>query len=124
MMLNSDDYFENIEKEELIKRLTFLGEIDHSEDLTTMKLKLKTFERTRNIQMWHDASVITSHGHILFCINILYDPAVFYTSEEYKQITGFHINVQREVESPELYIIGRCKSNDEQLGYIQSRVNC
>ena len=29
MRLKSDDYFEKIEKEELIKRLTYLGEIDH-----------------------------------------------------------------------------------------------
>ena len=37
----------------------------------------------------------------------MYDPAVFYASEEYKKLTGYGLNVQREVEAPELYIIGR-----------------
>ena len=32
--------------------------------------------------------------------------------------------MQREVEAPELYIIGRCKSNDEQLAYIETRIEC
>ena len=32
--------------------------------------------------------------------------------------------MQREVEAPELYIIGRCKSNDQQLAYIETRIEC
>ena len=31
--------------------------------------------------------------------------------------------MQREVETPELYIIGTCGSNDEQLAYINTRVD-
>ena len=124
MRLNSDAYFVNLTREELFKRLSSIGELDPNENVDDLKQKLKKYERTRNLQMWHDASVIANHGHILFCVNILYDPAVFYTSDEYKEITGKDINVQREVETPELYIIGRCKSNDEQLGYIETRVEC
>ena len=124
MRLNNDAYFDNLTNEELFKRLSLIGEVDLNENVNDLKQKLKNYERTRNLQVWHDASVIANHGHILFCVNILYDPAVFYTSDEYKEITGIDINVQREVETPELYIIGRCKSNDEQLGYIQTRVEC
>ena len=72
----------------------------------------------------HDSSVIANHGDILFNIYVLYDPAVFYTSEEYKKLTGYDVNIQREIETPELYIIGRCKSNDEQLAYIETRIEC
>ena len=61
-------------------------------------------------------------GHILFCVNLMYDPAVFYTSAEYSSLTNKHVNVQRTVEAPELYIIARCASNDEQLAYINTRV--
>ena len=68
--------------------------------------------------------MIANHGHILFCVNILYDPAVFYTSKEYKILHGDDVNIQSQIEIPELYIIGRCKSNDEQLGYISTRVEC
>ena len=54
----------------------------------------------------------------------MYNPAVFYTSKEYKELTGCNVNVQSVVEQPELYIIGRCKSNDEQLSYIETRIEC
>ena len=49
----------------------------------------------------------------------MYDPAVFYISEEYNKLIGYDVSVQREVEAPELYIIGKCKSNDERLAYIE-----
>ena len=94
------------------------------ETIFEMKEKLKKFERSRNFQIWHDASVIANHGHILFCINILFDPAVFYTQVEYMHKTGEDVDIQSLVETPELYIVGRCKSNDEQLAYIQTRVEC
>ena len=54
----------------------------------------------------------------------MYDPAVFYTSIEYQEISGDNVDVQAEIESPELYIIGRCHSNNEQLGYIETRLEC
>ena len=74
--------------------------------------------------VWHDASVIANHGHILLNVHVMCDPAVFYTSEEYKEKTGYDVNVQREVEAPELFIIDRCKSNDEQLVYIETWIEC
>ena len=124
MRLNPDSYFENISKEELTKRLLSIGEFIHeTESLSDMKERLKQYERTRHLQIWHDGSCIANHGHILFCINVLYDPAVFYTSAEYTILANKDTNVQREVEAPELYIIGRCGSNDEQLAYINTRVD-
>ena len=124
MRLNPNSYFENIKEEELVERLRLIGELVENEDLSTMKMKLKTFERSRNLQLWHDASTITNHSHILFCVNVLYDPAVFYTQQEYKSLTGSDVNIQRKVEQPELYIIGRCRNNDEQLAYIETRIEC
>ena len=83
---------------------------------------MKTYERTRCLQVWHDGSDNINHGHILFCVNLMYDNAVFYTAAEYSSLTNKHVNVQRTVEAPELYIIARCASNDEQLAYINTRV--
>ena len=54
----------------------------------------------------------------------MYEPAVFYPSTEYQEISGDTIDVKAEIESPELYIIGRYRSNDEQLGYIETRLEC
>ena len=124
MRLNPDSYFENISKEELTKRLLSIGEFIHeTESLSDMKERLKQYERTRHLHIWHGGSCIANHGHILFCINVLYDPAVFYTSAEYTILANIDTNVQREVESPQLYIIGRCGSNDEQLACINTRVD-
>ena len=124
MRLNPDAYFQNIESEELMRRLRAVGELNENEDFITMREKLRSFERSRNLQMWHDASTVSNHSHILFCVNVMYDPAVFFTRLEYKNTTGHDVNIQREIEKPELYIIGRCRSNDEQLGYIETRLEC
>ena len=114
MRLNPDSYFENISRDQLKQRLYSINEFC-TEDLNDMKEKLKRYERTRCLQIWHDGSVINNHGHILFCVNVIYDSAVFYTSAEYSLLVNKNTNVQREVEAPELYIIARCGSNDEQL---------
>ena len=82
-----------------------------------MKERLKRYEQTRYLQIWHDGSVNFNHGHVLFCVNVMYDPAVFYTAE-YSGLTSRNINVQRTVEALELYIIARYGSNDERLAYI------
>ena len=116
MRLNSDTYFENLNEAELFERLSPLGELNMNRNINDMQETLREYERTRHFVIWHDASVIANHVHVL------YDPAVFYTHEEYKKLTGYDVNIQREVEAPELYIIGRCKSNDEQLAYIETRI--
>ena len=124
MRLNSDAYFENLEETELNQILSSLGELNLDRNIKDKKENLKKYERSRHFIVWHDASVIANHGHILFNVHVMYDPAVFYTSDEYREKTGHDVNVQREVEAPELYIMGRCKSNDEQLAYIETRIEC
>ena len=124
MRLNNNSYFESLEKEQLLCRLKSIGELNCNETADDMREKIKQFERTRDLQVWHDASDIATHGHILFCINILYDPAVFLPQKEFKEKFDLDVNVQRKIETPELYIIGRCRNNDEQLGYIQTRGDC
>ena len=90
-----------------------------------MRKKLKKMERTRHLQIWHDHSTLANHGHILFMVSCLYDPAVHLTNLEYKLETGEEVDVQTEVEKPEIYIVGRCRSSDtEQLAYVESRLCC
>ena len=124
MRLHTDKYYDNLSAKEVEERLSFLDELDDNMNVDDMKMTLKDFERSRHIQIWHDASTIANHSHIRFAINILYDAAVFYTNAEYKNKFGQNIDIQSEVEKPELYIIGRCKSTDEQLGYIETREDC
>ena len=82
-------------------------------------------EQTHHLQVWHDHSTLANHGHILFMVSGLYDPAAHLTNLEYKLETGEEVDVQTEVEKPEIYIIGRCRSSDtEQLAYVESRLCC
>ena len=122
MRLNNNAYFESLEKEQFYCRLKSISELNCNETVDDTRGKIKQFERTRHLQVWHDASDIANHGHILFCINVLYDPAGFFTTKEFKEKFGLDVNVQRKVETSDLYIIGRCRHNDEQLGYIQTKL--
>ena len=75
--------------------------------------------------MWHDHSTVANHGHLVFMVSCIYDPALYLTPEEYLQRTGKWVDIQSQVEKPEIYIIGRCKSSDvEQLAYVETRCDC
>lgn len=105
----------------------YLKGINEYKDTDTHDILIEKFSKsltTRHIQLWHDASALSNHGFILFTVNVLYDPAVYYSDKEYEHKSGKIINIQSEVEKPHLYIIGRCKSNDEQLAYIETRTDC
>ena len=66
--INNDAYFDNISIQELTTRLASINELNCDDSINSMKLKLKKYERTRNLIVWHDASVISNHSHILFCV--------------------------------------------------------
>ena len=53
----------------------------------------------------------------------MYDPTVYLTNNEYLQKYKCRIDVQATVEQPQLYIIGRCPSNEQQLLYGEERIN-
>jgi hypothetical protein len=107
MRLHSDSYFENMPIEQVKHRI---NKLDIAWEIYTereMRDILQQQERTRYFQLWHDASSIANHSHILFSINVIYDPATFYTNIEYYQLCGERLNIQSIIETPELYIIGR-----------------
>ena len=56
----------------------------------------------------------------MFAFNFIYDEAVFYTNVEYQPLPSIKMDVQSFVEI-ELHLIGRRRSNDEQLGYVKTR---
>ena len=104
---NPDSHYQNMTRLDAVQRLTDLNEFDDSEGLTTMKEKLKSLERTRHLMIWHDHSTVANHGHLLFMVSVIYDPAFHLTSAEYKTKTGKDIDIQEEVERPQVYIIAR-----------------
>ena len=55
-------------------------------------------------------------------VNVLYDEAIFYNSEEYYEISNETLNIHSIIEQPYLYIIGRCRANDGQIMYVETRL--
>ena len=49
---------------------------------------LKQKQRQRHLMFWHDGSCISNHSHLLMTVNVLYDPAIYYTNEEYYRLSG------------------------------------
>ena len=60
--------------------------VNVQEDLTASQRNefLIKFQRTKHLVIWGDDSTILNHGHILYLIQYLYDPAFFSTPEEVK----------------------------------------
>ena len=46
-------------------------------------------------------------------INTCYDKNIHYTREEYKEKTGIDINVQADVEKPQIHILTKTSSSIE-----------
>ena len=126
MRLRSDEEFEKLPREEIIDNLKAINEYniaDSSLETEIILNRLKTFERTRNLMMWHDCSTISNHSHFLVMASAMYDPAVFLTSEEYFQKSGQKVDIQATIEKPHMYIFARCPSNDQQLLYSEERID-
>ena len=122
---HSDEKYDNMTPNEIIKRLEDLGEYDVNEDLTVLELteKLRRYERTRHMIMWSDHSSIMNHGHLLLTVNFLYDTAFFLSREELKSAKGIDIDIEKVVQRPQVYILGRCSDKlVDQLCYIANRV--
>ena len=49
---------------------------------------LKRLQRKRHLNCWHDGSGISNHGHLLITFSTTYDTALFYTDEEFFELTG------------------------------------
>ena len=96
-----------------------------TDDKGVLKAKLKEISHTRHLKIWHDLSTVANHGHLIFMIACLYDPALFYTNNEYERKTKRKVDVQTIIESPEVYIVARSSSSDvEQLSYVETRLEC
>ena len=124
MKIKNDDYYESLSDTEVKSQLKLLYEYNDHLTSEEAKEKLKRIQRTRHILYWSDGSSLANSGHLSSIINIIYDSAIHYTREEYKIKTGKDVSVQRIIETPCLYILALCRSNDEQLAYTETRLQC
>ena len=74
---------------------------DHSEASDDdLRQSLAHYQRHRHLLFWHDHATILGAGFLMITVNILYDPAVFFTNQEYEENTPHlsNINIQAEIE--------------------------
>ena len=125
MRKNTNDDLEAMSSEHVMNKLITLNEVKEGEEIANLRQHLMDLERTRHLLVWHDLSTVANHSHLVFMVACLYDPAFYYTDEEYERITGRKINVQAKVETPSVYIVARSSSSDkEQLCYVDTRLEC
>ena len=122
----SDAEYSSMTREKIMEELQRINEYkDNHINLDTDELQriLKSFQRTRNLMLWHDTSTVSDHSHLLMLVKCLYDTALFFTDDEYEQQYGEKMCVQTAVEKPVIYILARCPPTDEQIKYTQTRVD-
>ena len=103
----------NTTSEESTKLVDYLTSIQVNCDINTPR----EFESltaaaltTQFFKVWHDHGKITGHGHLLVTI---YVPAFSFTSEEMAE-KGRQMDVQSIVEQPEIHLLARGGSLDEE----------
>lgn len=123
-----DQQIDEMDDELIQAELERLNELTHdinTNDSGAMRKKLKELERTRHLMVWLDNSTVANSGYLVCLVTCLYDPAVFYTTEEYKEAFGKTVNIQKIIEEPEIHFIAKCGSSDcELLLYSEERMRC
>lgn len=122
----TNNEYEQMSDEKITERLNELGDVKNPGDTPGQRReRLIKFERTRHLMVWGDGSTILNHGHLLYLIKSVYDPAFHYTSTEMKAKGHGDLDVPTIVEKPHFYILGRCSAKEvEQLAYIDTRREC
>ena len=103
--------------------IIFIKQIDEQRNPDQQREYLKAIQRTRHLIIWSDHSTILNHGHLLMTVKVLYDPAFYWTPQEMHQRTGSQVDVQAIVETPHIYLMGRCRDTIvDQLSYSETRL--
>ena len=55
-------------------------------------------------------------------LSIMYDRAAFHTNEEYEQKYHTSLDIQSIIEKPQVCLLARFPSNDQQILYIEERL--
>ena len=125
MKLRTDDELSLLTKDDILQELSQINELapnDFSKDNLFLLKKLKHFQRTKHLMMWHHGSILSSHTYLLMMVSIIYDRAVFLTNEEYEQKYHASLDIQSIIEKPQVYLLARCPSNDQQILHIEEHL--
>ena len=122
----SDEYYLNLTEEEIREKLRELDEFDTAslDDVEKMTGVLGSIQSQRHLMWWGDNSTVLNHGHLMMMVSSVYDKAFYFTDQEMLE-RGVSVDVQSLVETPHVYILGRCRSSEiEQVAYVPTRADC
>ena len=124
MRLTPTSEVESMTRVQLTERLTALDCDGMSRE--ELCQQLINFQRSRSLCMWHDHATILKMGFIMITVHIMYDPIIFYTDEEFQQLNpGASINIQSEVEQPEIHLLSLGSSSvQDQAALTGDRIGC
>ena len=123
MRLTPESTIATMTKPELLKRLNMNCDGKSEEELREL---LCQAQKSRFLCMWHDHATILKMGFVMVTVHIMYDPVVFYTEDEYLELhPGVDVNIQAEVEQPEIHLLALGSSSiEDQSALIEDRLSC
>ena len=82
----TNEEYGQMSDDQITERLKVFGEIEnHSGDTPGQRRgRLIKFQGTRHLMIWGDGSTILNHGHLLYLVQSVYDPAFYNSSAEMK----------------------------------------
>ena len=102
---------QNLDKRTILKMLKNYGVHDQSHDNMEehdLQNLVKKLETTREIAIWYDHATIGNRSHILFTFQVIYNHATYVCPPDVDID-----DMQKEIETPEIYILGMSKSTTE-----------
>ena len=55
-------------------------------------------------------------------VNVIYEPAIFHTNDEYLSVPKEKVDIQREVVKSVLYLLASCPADDSELMWGNTRM--
>ena len=127
MCLPLESAIEQLPRTELSQALNKLDNAPN-DNYTTEELHTRfyNYQSTRSLALWHDHATLLGIGFIMVTVHVMYDPAVFFTDEEYiAQNKATDISIQSEVEQPEIHMLSMGSSSiSDQAALLGDRVDC
>ena len=94
----------------------------HIDELRSLLVR---YQRQRSLVIWHDHATVLNSGFIMVTVHILYDDAVVLTNEEYHQEHHRNVDIQSQIEQPEIYMLALgSPSIEDQAALLPERVAC
>lgn len=117
--------YASMPREEVVSSLEAIGEHDDTTDdtdVSELSSRLYIFRHTRLLLLGHDHADLLGHSYLVEVIKVVYDQAMHLTDDEYKDRYGTELNLQAQIEQPEVRLLSMIgSSEEEQLRVIPDR---